>query len=209
MFTGLIERIGKIARLEPLGDGKIFLIDPGKGFEVSAGDSVALDGACFTVTEKSGNSFRVEVSSESLSRTTFKKKKAGARVNLERSLRLSDRLAGHFVLGHIDGIGKIKKLSKKGGFQEMEIEAPRELEKYLVEKGSIAVDGISLTINRVSGPVFSIMLIPETLKRTTIGEKKVGTEVNLEADLLGKYVEKFIGKDKKGITLERLREDGF
>ena len=113
------------------------------------------------------------------------------------------------MLGHIDGIGKIKKLSKKSGFQEMEIEASKDLEKYLVEKGSLAVDGISLTINRVSGPVFSIMLIPETLKRTTIGEKKVGTEVNLEADLLGKYVEKFIGKDKKGITLERLREDGF
>jgi riboflavin synthase len=209
MFTGLIERVGKILRIQALRKGKKFLIDAGAAFEVSEGDSVALDGACFTVTEKDVDSFWVEVSPESLGRTTFGKKKAGDRVNMERSLKLGDRLGGHMVLGHIDGIGKVKKISNRGEFQEMEIETRRGLEKYLVEKGSIAVDGVSLTVNQVSDLVFSVMLIPETLKRTTLGGKRAGDEVNLEFDILGKYVERLLRNEKKALSLERLQEEGF
>lgn len=209
MFTGLIERTGKILRIQPMGRGKKFLIDPGADFEVGLGDSVAIDGACFTVVEKVGNAFAVEVSSESLSRTTFPKKQVGEKVNLERSLRLGDRLGGHLVLGHIDGVGRIKRISRRGEFEELEIEASEAVAKYLVEKGSIAVDGVSLTVNLVSGSVFSVVLIPETLKRTTLGEKRVGAEVNLEADILGKYVEKFLSKGKKALSLEDLQGEGF
>ncbi len=209
MFTGLIERVGKIVRIQPLAPGKKFLISPGKDFETAAGDSVAVDGTCFTVTGRQGDSFWVEVSPESLSRSTIGKQRIGGKVNLERPLRPSDRLGGHFVLGHVDGIGSIKKLAKPAGFLEIEIEAERDLEKYLVEKGSIAVDGISLTINKVKGPVFSLMLIPETLKRTTLAEKKIGDPVNLETDIIGKYVERFLSRDRQGLTKERLREEGF
>ena len=209
MFTGLIERVGTISRIQPLSSGKKILVEPGKDFQTALGDSVAVDGACFTVASKSGNSFWVGLSKESLSRTTFQSRKVGERVNLERALKLSDRLGGHFVLGHIDGVGKIKKLSRAGEFQEWELEAPEDLKRYLVEKGAIAIDGISLTINRVSGRVFSVMLIPETLKRTALGGKKVGDPVNLEADLRGKYVEKFLGKGRGALSLERLKEEGF
>jgi len=211
MFTGIIERIAKIVRIQPLGKGKKFLIDPGAKLEVSLGESIALDGACFTVVSLEGNNFWVEVSSESLSRTSFDKIQAGDQVNLERSLRLTDRLGGHIVLGHIDGIGAIKRIEQRGEFMEIEIEAPREVAGFLVEKGSIAVDGISLTINALSGQNFSAMLIPETLKRTTLAGKKTGERVNLEADIIGKYVARLLKKDKeaKGLTLEKLIEEGY
>jgi len=208
MFTGLIERMGKVIQVQQIALGKKFLIETGKDFEVKPGDSVAVDGACFTITDKEKDGFWVEVSSESLKRTSFDKKRVGMKVNLERALRLSDRLGGHLVLGHIDGVGLIKQVVKKGEFWEMEISAPREVERYLIEKGSIAVDGISLTVNQVSGANFKVMLIPETLKRTTLGEKGVGEEVNLEADIIGKYVEQFL-KKQNGLSLEKLKEEGY
>ena len=211
MFTGLIERAGKIVRVQALAKGKKFLIDPGAEFEVSPGDSVAMDGACFTVVGREGDGFWVEVSGESLSRTTFEKKQAGEQVNLERSLRLSDRLGGHLVLGHVDGMGKIKKLKKSGEFVEIEIEAGKEVSDYLVGKGSVAVDGISLTVNGIKETVFSVMLIPETLKRTGLGAKRVGDTVNLESDIIGKYVARLLkrGRAGGGLTLEKLTEEGY
>ena len=211
MFTGLIERIGKIVRVQALGRGKKFLIDPGDNFEAALGDSVALDGACFTVVSREGGNFWVEVSSESLARSSFEKKQAGAKVNIERSLRLSDRLGGHLVLGHVDGMGKIRKIQKGADFIEMEIEAPRQAAEFLVEKGSIAVDGISLTVNNLSGANFCILLIPETQKRTTLASKKTGDAVNLEADIIGKYVARLLkkGQGTKGLTFEKLLEEGY
>jgi len=211
MFTGLIERVGKIARVQAFGQGKKFLIDPGEGFETAPGDSVALDGACFTVVSLEGKHLWVEVSSESLARTTFEKKQAGDQVNLERSLRLSDRLGGHLVLGHVDGMGRIKKVTRGAEFTELEIEAPKEVAAFLVEKGSIAVDGISLTVNSLAGATFSIMLIPETRKRTTLASRKIGDAVNLEADIIGKYVARLLkkGRGPGGLTLEKLLEEGY
>jgi len=211
MFTGLIERAGKILRVQALAKGKKFLVDPGAEFEVSPGDSVAMDGACFTVVSREGGGFWVEVSGESLSRTTFEKKQAGEQVNLERALRLSDRLGGHLVLGHVDGMGKIKKLKKSGEFVEIEIESGKEVSDHLVEKGSVAVDGVSLTVNGIKGGVFSVMLIPETLKRTGLGAKRVGDSVNLESDIIGKYVARLLkrGRAGGGITLEKLTEEGY
>jgi len=208
MFTGLIERVGKIIRVQKMALGKKFLIDAGEDFEVGVGDSVAVDGACFTVTAKQKDGFWIEVSSESLKRTSFDKKQVGVKVNLERALRLSDRLGGHLALGHIDGVGLIRQVVKKGEFWEMEISSPREVERYLIEKGSIAVDGISLTVNQVSGANFKVMLIPETLTRTSLGEKRVGEEVNLEADIIGKYVERFLKKES-GLSPEKLKEEGY
>jgi riboflavin synthase len=211
MFTGLIERVGKIIRVQALAKGKKFLVDPGKEFEVSLGDSVAMDGACFTVVGREGDGFWVEVSAESLSRTTFEKKQSGDKVNLERSLKLSDRLGGHLVLGHIDGAGRVKRLEKSGEFVEVEIEAGKEVSDYLVEKGSVAVDGISLTVNALKGNCFSVMLIPETLKRTGLGAKRTGDAVNLESDIIGKYVARLLKKGRAGgaITLEKLIEEGY
>jgi len=211
MFTGLIERVGKIARVQALAKGKKILIDPGAEFEVSPGDSVAVDGACFTVVSQEGHSFWVEVSGESLSRTTFEKKQAGDQVNLERSLRLSDRLGGHLVLGHVDGMGRIKQLKKSGEFVEMEIESVKEVSDFLVEKGSVAVDGISLTVNGLKGTSFAVMLIPETLKRTWLSAKRVGDKVNLESDIIGKYVARLLKRGRAGgeITLEKLIEEGY
>jgi len=211
MFTGLIERTGKILRVRPLARGKKLLIDPGDKFELALGDSVALDGACFTVVSREGNYFEVELSSESLEKTTFAQKQPGNKVNLERPLKLSDRLGGHLVLGHVDGVGKIITVRKSGEFLEMEIDAPAEVARLLVEKGSVAVDGISLTANALSGSAFSITLIPETLKRTSIGSKKIGESVNLEADIIGKYVARLLSKGAKpqGLTWEKLREEGY
>ncbi len=208
MFTGLIERVGKIVQLEAGAGGKKFCINAGKDFELNLGDSVSVDGACLTVIKIEGEKFWIEASPETLKKTTLSQKKVGGEVNLERALRLSDRLGGHFVLGHIDGVGRVRKKTRRGEFLELEIEAPSELGKYLIEKGSIAVDGISLTINQVQGNIFSVMLIPETLKRTTISQKKPGDKVNLEADIIGKYVEKLLQKTPS-LTIDKLKEEGY
>jgi len=205
----LIERIGKIIKVEQFSQGKRFLIDAGEDFEVKDGDSVAIDGVCLTVSGQEENSFWVEASPETLAKTTLAQKTSGDEVNLERALEIGARLGGHFVLGHIDGIGIVRKTERRGEFMEMEIEAPKEVATYLVQKGSIAVDGISLTINEVRGNFFTVMLIPETLKRTTISKKRPGMQVNLEADIIGKYVEKFLQLKSENLTLEKLKELGF
>jgi len=209
LFTGLIERIGKIIKVEQFSQGKRFLINAGEDFEVKDGDSVAIDGVCLTVSGQEENSFWVEASPETLAKTTLAQKTSGDEVNLERALEIGARLGGHFVLGHIDGIGIVRKTERRGEFMEMEIEAPKEVATYLVQKGSIAVDGISLTINEVRGNFFTVMLIPETLKRTTISKKRPGMQVNLEADIIGKYVEKFLQLKSENLTLEKLKELGF
>jgi len=208
LFTGLIERKGKILQIESQRGGKKFCLSAGKDFELNPGDSVAIDGVCLTVIKIDGEKFWVEASPETLQKTTLSRKKPGEEVNLERALLLSERLGGHLVLGHIDGTGAVRKKTPQGEFLELEIEAPKEVEKYLIEKGSIAVDGISLTINQVRGNIFSVMLIPETLKRTTISQKNPGDKVNLEADIIGKYVEKFLQK-APGLTIDKLKEEGF
>jgi riboflavin synthase len=209
----LIETTGKVKEAEPQGGALRLGIAPeSAAFEVEPGDSVAVDGLCLTVVERLDWGFRLQVSSESLLRSTLGELRTGSRVNLERALRLSDRLGGHLVQGHVDGVGRIAESRPEGEFVRMVFSAPAGVLGYAVDKGSVAVDGISLTVNGVSSDKFWVMLIPETLRRTTLGAKPLQSRVNLEADLIAKYVERLLGgrtKERAGLTLERLKEEGF
>ncbi len=181
------------------------------------GESISVDGACFTVTSIKEKAFTMDVSGETLSRTTIGRLKPGDEVNLERSLRLTDRLGGHLVSGHVDGMGKILKKESKQRSWLLRIGIPEELARYTVEKGSIAVDGISLTINCCKETYFEVNIIPQTDQETTILRKKVGDLVNIETDQIGKYVEKFFVKDRSAqgekrsskIDPEMLKKHGF
>ena len=218
MFTGLIEGIGKVEAVRRLGDDmRVTISAP---FDVSScriGDSISVDGVCLTVTDLSQAGFSMDVSGETLSRSTLRWLGRGAEVNLERALRLSDRLGGHLVSGHVDGIGRILKKGTQQRSWLIRIGIDNGISRYLIEKGSVAVDGISLTINACGRDFFEINIIPQTGKETTLLKKKVGESVNIETDLIGKYVEKFFsvngaGSKKtasSGITLETLIKQGF
>ena len=181
------------------------------------GDSISVSGACLTATTIEGRSFSVDISPETLARSTFGKAKPGDRVNLERALRLSDRLDGHLVSGHIDGTGAIAGRQNFSNAIVIHIEAPESLCRYMIEKGSVAVDGISLTINTCKTSGFSVSIIPHTANQTTIGFKKTGDPVNIETDMIGKYVERFLtgrneerGHSKKSdVSMELLAKSGF
>lgn len=180
------------------------------------GESIAVDGVCLSVVEVGAGVFEVEMSPETMRRTTLGEAGIGRKVNLERAVRLSDRLGGHLVTGHIDGVGKVRRVERGGHHLEFEIEVPASIARYLVEKGSVAVDGVSLTVNRCAHDRFSLTLIPLTIRETTLGEKVVGDMVNVECDILGKYVEKFLlgrsgnqPSERIGVTEEYLREHGF
>ena len=159
---------------------------------MKTGDSIAVNGACLTVTEFDNTSFTADVSGETVKRTTLEKLRPGDKVNLERPMKLSDRLGGHLVSGHIDGIGVIRGVERRGGMSVFTFEVQKEIQQYLIQKGSIAIDGISLTVNEVNGNRYTVTVIPHTAEMTTLGFKKTGDIVNLEADMIGKYVEKFI-----------------
>lgn len=194
MFTGLIQDMGRVVALEPRGKGCFARIRPGR-IEVGGlaqGESIAVDGCCLTVIERSEEGFGVEISPETLERTTLGALREGDAVNLERALAVGDRLGGHLVLGHVDGVGRIEERSPLGDFVELCFSTPSSLDRWLVEKGSVAVDGVSLTVNRLEKGRFSVMLIPETLAATTLGKKEVGEGVNLEGDVIGKYVERLV-----------------
>jgi len=214
MFTGLIERIGVIKSCVRSVRGLHLEIAFGdEDFELSPGDSVAVDGLCLTASSVDEEGFAVEVSGESLSRSTLQYVRTGRRVNLERALRLGDRLGGHLVTGHIDAVGRIAEARPEGGFARITVTAPPEVLALTVEKGSMAMDGISLTVNGIMADRFWMMVIPETLSRTTLGNKMPGDLVNLETDLLGKYVARLLGARSQGNTedglLEKLKQEGF
>lgn len=212
MFTGLIERVGTVRRFTRSVKGAALELSAGpEPFELAGGDSVAVDGVCLTVTAAEVGIFSVELSEESLSRSTLKEVKVGSRVNLERALRLGDRLGGHLVTGHVDAVGKIVETRPEGGFAWIAVSAPPEVMELVVEKGSIALDGVSLTVNAIEADRFSLMVIPETIARTTIGVKRPGDRVNLETDLIGKYVARLMGRSRPGDErlLRKLREEGF
>jgi len=180
--------------------------------EVQLGDSINVNGACLTIVAQQGGTIQVDLSQETLQRTTLSNVRAGGHVNLERALRLSDRLGGHIVTGHIDGIGIITERRQETDFLMLRIRVPESVSRYVVEKGSIAIDGISLTVNECSRDEIQMTLIPYTLQKTTLMEKNAGDAVNVEADILGKYVEKMLGRGGKkptGIDLSFLREHGF
>ena len=218
MFTGIIEGLGTIYALQSSGEGKKLTIEADFVLkETKKGDSISVSGACLTAVVINGGRFTVDVSPETLSRSTFGQAKIGDRVNIERAMRLSDRLDGHLVSGHIDGIGKIVQRKTRSNAILISVEAPESLCRFMIEKGSVAVDGISLTINRCTQNSFEVSIIPYTSKLTTIGFKGIGTHVNIETDMIGKYVAKFLagmqtgGKvsGKSDITMDFLARAGF
>lgn len=200
MFTGIVETMGRVARIAPSGDGRLLTIETPKALRgVVLGESIALSGACMTVVRAAGRRFTVEVSPESLRRTTLGRLAVGDPVNVERALRVGDRLGGHVVQGHVDGIGTLRAIVPDGTWSLYRFHAPAGVARYLVEKGSIAVDGVSLTIFACRGRSFTVALIPHTLAVTTLGRRQPGDAVNVEADVLMKHVEALLpGRARRG-----------
>jgi riboflavin synthase len=192
MFTGIVTARGKIGAADAQTDGLRLRIETADGFlaDVAAGDSVAVNGVCLTATRIDGNAFEADVSRETLNCTAGFAQ--GRAVNLEKSLRLSDRLGGHLVSGHVDGVARVLSSEMEGDSRVMTFAAPSELAKYLARKGSVAIDGVSLTVNAVSGAHFAVNLIPHTLQSTSLRDLKVGDKVNLEVDLLARYAERLL-----------------
>ncbi len=215
MFTGIIEEVGKVRSLRRAAQGAIAGIEARSvGAELNPGDSIAVNGACLTVTDRKGENFSCDLSPETLQRTTLGEARKGMLVNLERPLSLGSRLGGHFVQGHIDGIGRLVSRAAGGDGSVLTFEYPMEIERYLVHKGSVAVDGISLTIAALKGNSFTVAVIPFTLKMTNLGGLRIGSAVNLEVDILGKYVERFfqlgLASDRSaGLSVAYLKEQGF
>ncbi len=215
MFTGIILELGKVYHIKKLPKGaqlKILSKDIIK--DTALGDSVSVNGVCLTVNEidKTRGLMSFDVSFETLKKTTLGYLKKGDYVNLEPALTLNTKLGGHLVSGHVEGIGFIKGIKDIGEYLEIEIEAPEEILRYCIKKGSIAVDGISLTIVDVLSNSFTVVIIPHTAKMTTLGMKKIGDGVNLEPDLIAKYVEKFVRetrKDRDDVIIDKLKDYGF
>jgi riboflavin synthase len=223
MFTGITDALGSVRRLTRRGDDAKLEIETSLSLDdVRIGDSIAVSGACLTVTAKAGRIFTADVSAETLSRTTLKNLTAGDRVNLEKALRVGDRLGGHIVLGHVDGVGKIVEKAPHSGSLLFGFEIDPGVCRYVAAKGSITVDGISLTVNRCQKNRFYVNIIPHTAAETTLGFKKEADEVNIETDILAKYLEKLFtagresggmagpaGGSGGGVDLEMLARYGF
>ncbi len=216
MFTGIIQAMGRIQAVERRGTDLRLSIVVGKlpMADVVLGDSIAVNGVCLTVVENTAVSFVADVSSETLSRATLGDLDVGASVNLEKALTLATRLGGHLVSGHVDGIGEVRKRWSDGRSERFVIEAPLGIAKYIAEKGSICVDGISLTVNAVQATEFELNIVPHTLAETTMGAYKVGCKVNLEVDLIARYIERLLSAPQAetgqpAITETLLAQYGF
>ena len=212
MFTGIIEEIGTITTVEDVGDEKRIRVKCGIASDgLSAGDSVAVNGACLTVEKCDGDWFWAHLSVETVSRTTFTESKPGDMANLERSLVVGGRMDGHMVLGHVDCVGSITRVDISGEGKVVWAEVPEEFALYVAPKGSISVDGVSLTTVDVTGKSFSVALVPFTLEKTTLGIRRPGDKVNIEVDVIAKYLRRFLEVDdsSEGITMEKLLEGGF
>jgi len=192
VFTGLVQDLGRVDAVDATGDGARLRLRTALAGEVREGDSVAVNGVCLTATAVDADGFAADVMHETLRRSSLAQAVPGGRVNLELPLRASDRLGGHVVQGHVDGVGRIAAVREDGFARVVTVAAPPELLRYVVEKGSIAVDGVSLTVARLDDEGFDVSLIPETLERTTLGAAAVGDAVNLEVDVLAKYVERLV-----------------
>jgi riboflavin synthase len=220
MFTGIIEGPGTISGIKQSGQSRRMAVNADYALDnTKIGDSIAVNGACLTVVSFSGSRFEVDVSPETVAKTTLGKAKIGDRVNLERALRISDRIDGHLVSGHIDGIGTIKSRKTQENAIIITFNIPKTVAYYIIKKGSIAVDGISLTVNECDHESFQVSIIPHTAKLTTFGFKKISDSVNVETDMIGKYVERFVtqmqsGESKKeagesSVDIEFLVKTGF
>lgn len=211
MFTGLIEATGHLRRVDRKGPGAQLVIAAPSDMvaELVLGESVACDGACLTVTHAQGDLFTVDASAETLQRTTLGSRSIGDRLHLERAMRLGDRFGGHIVAGHVDATGTIAYRRPLGRSISMGFDAPDSVQRYLVDKGSITIDGVSLTVNTVSARGFDVVLIPHTQGVVHLADKPVGAAVNLEADIIGKYVERLLGGRSGGVDMGTLAKAGF
>jgi riboflavin synthase len=216
MFTGIIQAVGKIAAIEQKGGDAHLRIDTGRldMSSVNIGDSIAVSGVCLTAVEHSAAGFTADVSGETLARTTLGQRRPGDAVNLEKALTLNTPLGGHLVSGHVDGVGTVVSREAEGRSVRFRFQAPDALARYIAEKGSICVDGVSLTVNAVNGAKFDVNIVPHTLTETTLGSFQPGSKVNLEVDLLARYLERLMlgeGAAKSGsaITREFLAQHGF
>ena len=194
MFTGLVQDRGRIQELSQTGEGVRMTVSSALAGELAEGDSIAVDGVCLTAVGVENGMFSADVMNETLARTALADAVRGSTVNLELPLKASDRLGGHIVQGHVDGVGGVVHVADDGFARLVEIEAPSSVLRYVVEKGSIAVEGVSLTVTGITERSFTVSLIPETLESTTLGAAEPGTKVNLEVDVLAKYVEKLVAK---------------
>lgn len=211
MFTGIIEDIGSILAIKKSSGKwefsiKTVLAKAG----IREGDSISIDGVCLTATRITGDSFIADASLETLKVTTLAEKKTGVRVNIERAMGADGRFGGHFVMGHVDTVGIIVDMKKSGESVRLSVEVPVDIARYIVKKGSVAIDGISLTVNEQKHNIFTVNIIPFTVSKTTIGEKNAGDTVNIETDIVGKYIESFLIQDKsKGVDLDFLYKHGY
>lgn len=213
MFTGIIEELGTVGQMDRRPDSIKLTIQARKVLEgTQLGDSIAVNGVCLTVTSMTDSSFTADVMHETMRRSSLSDIKSGSKVNLERAMQVGGRLGGHIVSGHIDGVGHIVRIAADGIARVITISIPKDMEPFIVEKGSIAIDGISLTVVSVGNSQFSVSIIPHTMANTTLIDKHPGAVVNLETDVIGKYVHSFTtahtGK-RSGITMETLLENGF
>ena len=213
MFTGIIEHLGKVKQVKLQASSAIIVVDVGPlSDDVNPGDSIAINGACLTVTQIKDSEVYFDVSTETLSKTTIGRLKTSDNVNIERSLKMGDKLGGHFVTGHVDGVGVINKVENEPGQCTVWFSVSKELTNMMIKKGSVAVDGISLTIVGIRDGLFSVALIPYTLGATTLGFKKIGQKVNIETDMLGKWAKRILtvnDSTTSGITEEMLKQIGF
>lgn len=218
MFTGIIEAVGTVRQISPRGGDVRLHIEANRldMADVKLGDSIATNGICLTVIEFNERSYVADVSNETLSRTSLKNWKIGTKVNLEKALMPTSRLGGHIVSGHVDGLGEIISFKQDARSLQYQVRAPDSLAKYMAEKGSITVDGISLTINALDGAVFSLNIVPHTADHTNVGDWHVGSIVNLEVDVLARYIERLLLGDKaaqssqeSGISMAFLAQHGF
>ncbi|MCL5292790.1 MAG: riboflavin synthase [Actinobacteria bacterium] len=213
MFTGIVEGKGTIRSISKGASVHTLETEASFAIELSAGESVSLNGVCLTVTGVGAGVFAADVSPETFRVTTIGKLKRGDAVNLERALAFGERLGGHLVSGHVDGVGEVLHRQPKKNALFLIVHAPPEVARYVVERGSIAVDGVSLTAFNVSSSTFTVSIIPHTASRTALGEKKKGDPVNLEADLIAKYVEKLLGskevEGREGLTIDMLKRYGY
>ena len=217
MFTGIIQAVGEIAAMEPHGGDLRLRVRTGKLplEDVALGDSIATSGVCLTVTELPGDGFWADVSVETLDFTTLGNLKPGARVNLEKSLTPESRLGGHIVSGHVDGVGEIVSLGRDARSWRFVLRAPDQLARYIAHKGSICIDGTSLTVNAVNGAEFDLNIIPQTMAETVFGDYQAGTRVNLEVDVIARYLERLVLGDAAatpgsgGLTLQALADNGY
>lgn len=216
MFTGIIESVGKIVNIEQIEGDARYTIDTNQldMSDVKLGDSIACNGVCLTAIELHKHAYVADVSAESLKVTTLGSVQVGTKVNLEKALRLQDRLGGHLVSGHVDGVGKIVSITQEARSWRYKVKAPADLAKYIAQKGSICINGISLTINTVERDVFDVNIVPHTKKETTINELIIGSQVNLEVDLLARYLERMLNVNSEeeqtpSLTKQKLAENGF